>query len=1115
MKQKMVPMFGTFRFRLPVTSANIVHSCLLAMIAGASLSSAATKTWNGAADPDGNWSNSTNWDAAPASGDDLHFAGSTNLFTTNDLSTDVGGTFTVNSLTFDSGADLFDLSGTAININGKTIANNSSNLQTVSLVLKETGSGFTVGGSGDLYLASINTSTNSKTITKNGTGTVTVALRNNSFRLTVNDGTMDWAESSGNGLASTNTINGGTVKLTGAASPTHFGATFNLANTNGGSATTAATLSLGPTMSSKFGILNGAAGSIVNSLGSTGQTATLRLRSTNNGTTGFAGSLQDSATGGKLKLDLLNEVVSQTYTFSGASTHTGGTVVASTATLNLTSAGSFTFNPEPLGVCNKISGAGNATLNGTFNINLAGVGTPVDGDTWTLVDVGTLAETFGTTFAVASPFSETSSGIWSYDTGSGVYTFSEATGQLSFGRVAVTTWDAGGSPDTNWSNNANWDQNPASNDLLVFSGTTTGNNNDLDTDFDTGTSTLGAFAVGGFRFDPGAAAFTLQGNAVNFSGKSITNNSTNTQTIGFDLQFDNAVGGPTVDAANGDVVINGLALRNGFGTAFTKTGSNKLTINGPLVGPDTFGLTLNQGTLELNTNGNLFFNGTIASGATLKTGGTTVSGNLHNGGDYTINGTLDLAQGAAEDVGSFLGSGTITNQGTTGTTSSIVTRSTISRTFSGLIKDGSGGGATGLQVGVSGGTDTGVLTLTGPNTYSGNTIMGQSEASLVLSSAASLVFKPTANGVTNGILGSVPQVTGTVQLDGKFFVDLSGAAVSNGNSWSLVDSANLNETYGSTFQIVNSAYVPSTTYTVNSGTGVFGSYAEDDSFATGGGNFSVTNTIDTSAVVDPAPAEVYQSERNGNFTYNFGGLGAGASYKIRLHFAEIFHNAANLRKFNVLINGTTVLSNFDVFAEAGARYKAIVREFTVPASFGGSIAIQFVNVTDNAKISGVEITPVGGPVGSTFTEAGDVWTMVDGANTWTFTEATGVLSLATAGGSNYSTWATANGIPGEPASGDFDKDGLSNLMEYALGEDPTTSSTPAGTLTGGVLSFAKGADAFSNGDVAWAIEESDDLGISDPWSVVTPTVNNSTTISYTLPTGQPKVFARLVVTQIP
>ena len=115
----------------------------------------------------------------------------------------------------------------------------------------------------------------------------------------------------------------------------------------------------------------------------------------------------------------------------------------------------------------------------------------------------------------------------------------------------------------------------------------------------------------------------------------------------------------------------------------------------------------------------------------------------------------------------------------------------------------------------------------------------------------------------------------------------------------------------------------------------------------------------------------------------------------------------------------------------------------------------------------------------------------------------------------YATWAATNGIPGEPADGDFDNDSLDNIVEYALGTDPTVSSVPAGTYIGETLSFTKGADAVANGDVTYAIEESDDLGITDPWADVTPDVNDDTTISYTLPTGQPKVFARLKVVQIP
>jgi hypothetical protein len=80
-----------------------------------------------------------------------------------------------------------------------------------------------------------------------------------------------------------------------------------------------------------------------------------------------------------------------------------------------------------------------------------------------------------------------------------------------------------------------------------------------------------------------------------------------------------------------------------------------------------------------------------------------------------------------------------------------------------------------------------------------------------------------------------------------------------------------------------------------------------------------------------------------------------ASHTVRLHFAEIFQSSAGSRLFNVAINGTTVLSSFDIFAAAGGANKAIVKEFTVAADSNGKIAIAFATVRDNAKISGIEI----------------------------------------------------------------------------------------------------------------------------------------------------------------
>jgi len=83
----------------------------------------------------------------------------------------------------------------------------------------------------------------------------------------------------------------------------------------------------------------------------------------------------------------------------------------------------------------------------------------------------------------------------------------------------------------------------------------------------------------------------------------------------------------------------------------------------------------------------------------------------------------------------------------------------------------------------------------------------------------------------------------------------------------------------------------------------------------------------------------------------------GTEYTVRLHFAELYWSYSGMRKFNVVINGTTVLSSFDIFATAGGAYKAVVRGFMATANSSGQIVINFQKVTDNATIEGIEILP--------------------------------------------------------------------------------------------------------------------------------------------------------------
>ncbi|HLJ56319.1 MAG TPA: malectin domain-containing carbohydrate-binding protein [Chthonomonadaceae bacterium] len=135
--------------------------------------------------------------------------------------------------------------------------------------------------------------------------------------------------------------------------------------------------------------------------------------------------------------------------------------------------------------------------------------------------------------------------------------------------------------------------------------------------------------------------------------------------------------------------------------------------------------------------------------------------------------------------------------------------------------------------------------------------------------------------------------------------------------------------------------------------GTLGSFVADTDFS--GGFLWSYSSRTISGTSDPA---LYLAVRASDTNFSYSLPVPSGSYTLNLHFAECTYSAANQRLMNIAVNGTQVLSNFDIFATAGAMNKAVVKSLQVNAT-GGAINLTVTSAltSSGAVLAAIEVIP--------------------------------------------------------------------------------------------------------------------------------------------------------------